>query len=120
MASSIHAPSPDTFALFDRVLILQRGRAVYFGENGEVMRGHGPCLPVLLARARVGTLQPKRLGRSHLQTHSGRSVFHPRCSAGEACSRYFSEQFPALRPIRPWEGMADYMWVLVGVGCGLS
>lgn len=35
VASSIHAPSPDTFALFDRVLILQRGRAVYFGENGE-------------------------------------------------------------------------------------
>lgn len=34
VASSIHAPSPDTFALFDRVLILQRGRAVYFGENG--------------------------------------------------------------------------------------
>ncbi|PRW55890.1 P-loop containing nucleoside triphosphate hydrolase [Chlorella sorokiniana] len=61
VASSIHAPSPDTFALFDRVLILQRGRAVYFGETGE------------------------------------------------ACSRYFAEQFPALRPMRPWEGVADYI-----------
>ncbi|KAI7843801.1 hypothetical protein COHA_002699 [Chlorella ohadii] len=61
VASSIHAPSPDTFALFDRVLILQRGRAVYFGDNGE------------------------------------------------ACSRYFAEQFPALRPMRPWEGIADYV-----------
>lgn len=29
--------------------------------------------------------------------------------AGEACSRYFAEQFPALRPMRPWEGIADYV-----------
>ena len=43
VASSIHAPSPDTFALFDRVLILQRGRAVYFGENGEGERGLVLC-----------------------------------------------------------------------------
>lgn len=33
--ASIHAPSPLTFALFSRVAVLQRGRLVYFGPNGE-------------------------------------------------------------------------------------
>lgn len=36
ICGTIHSPPPDTFALFDRVLVLQRGRVVYFGENGEV------------------------------------------------------------------------------------
>ncbi|KAL4457942.1 hypothetical protein ABPG75_012807 [Micractinium tetrahymenae] len=33
-AASIHSPSPTTFALFDNVLLLQRGATVYFGPNG--------------------------------------------------------------------------------------
>ncbi|PSC72752.1 P-loop containing nucleoside triphosphate hydrolase isoform B [Micractinium conductrix] len=33
-AASIHSPSPTTFALFDSILLLQRGAAVYFGPNG--------------------------------------------------------------------------------------
>ena len=43
VASSIHAPSPDTFALFDRVLILQRGRAVNFGDNGGLKNSRVVC-----------------------------------------------------------------------------
>lgn len=31
---TIHSPPPDTFALFHRVMLLQRGRLVYFGPNG--------------------------------------------------------------------------------------
>lgn len=32
---SIHSPPPYTFDLFQRICILQRGRVVYFGNNGE-------------------------------------------------------------------------------------
>lgn len=35
IAATIHSPTPRTFELFDRVLILQRGRIVYFGDNGD-------------------------------------------------------------------------------------
>ncbi|DBA95854.1 hypothetical protein WJX77_006274 [Trebouxia sp. C0004] len=35
IAATIHSPTPRTFQLFDRVLILQRGRIVFFGDNGE-------------------------------------------------------------------------------------
>lgn len=35
ICATIHCPSPHTFILFDRALILQRGRTVYFGANGQ-------------------------------------------------------------------------------------
>jgi ABC-type multidrug transport system ATPase subunit len=35
IAATIHSPTPLTFALFDRLLILQRGRCVYFGPNSD-------------------------------------------------------------------------------------
>ncbi len=35
ICATIHCPSPHTFTLFDRALIMQRGRAVYFGLNGQ-------------------------------------------------------------------------------------
>ncbi|KAL4425098.1 hypothetical protein ABPG77_010412 [Micractinium sp. CCAP 211/92] len=34
LLSTIHSPPPDTFALFHRCLVLQKGRVVYFGDNG--------------------------------------------------------------------------------------
>jgi ABC-type multidrug transport system ATPase subunit len=34
VCGTVHSPSPDTFALFDRILVLQKGRVVYFGPNG--------------------------------------------------------------------------------------
>ena len=38
LLSTIHSPPPDTFALFHRCLVLQKGRVVYFGDNGEQAR----------------------------------------------------------------------------------
>ena len=35
ICATIHCPPPHTFTLFDRALILQRGRTVYFGTNGQ-------------------------------------------------------------------------------------
>jgi len=34
VCATIHSPSPNTFNLFDKVIILLRGRIVYFGNNG--------------------------------------------------------------------------------------
>ena len=34
ICATIHCPSIETFRLFDRVLLLQHGRAVYHGDNG--------------------------------------------------------------------------------------
>ncbi|EFN51554.1 hypothetical protein CHLNCDRAFT_14864, partial [Chlorella variabilis] len=31
VCGTVHSTSPDTFALFDRMLVLQKGRVVYFG-----------------------------------------------------------------------------------------
>jgi len=36
VCATIHSPSPQTFALFDKVIILLRGRIVYFGNNGAL------------------------------------------------------------------------------------
>ena len=35
VCATIHSPSPQTFELFDKVIILLSGRIVYFGNNGE-------------------------------------------------------------------------------------
>lgn len=35
MCATIHSPTPYTFNLFDRLLLLLRGRVVYFGPNGR-------------------------------------------------------------------------------------
>ncbi|EIE23643.1 P-loop containing nucleoside triphosphate hydrolase protein [Coccomyxa subellipsoidea C-169] len=35
VCATIHSPSPQTFNLFDKVIILLRGRIVYFGDNGD-------------------------------------------------------------------------------------
>ena len=45
IAATIHSPTPRTFDLFDRVLILQRGRIVYFGDNGESARHYFAASP---------------------------------------------------------------------------
>jgi ABC-type multidrug transport system ATPase subunit len=37
-AATIHSPPPYTFALFERVMVLQRGREVYWGPNGKCTR----------------------------------------------------------------------------------
>ncbi|KAK9804269.1 hypothetical protein WJX72_004137 [[Myrmecia] bisecta] len=40
ICTTIHSPSPHTFALFDRVIIMQRGRIVYFGGNGQAVSAY--------------------------------------------------------------------------------
>ncbi|GAB4818157.1 hypothetical protein N2152v2_005203 [Parachlorella kessleri] len=37
LVSSIHSPTPFCFDLFDRVLLLLRGSAIYFGPNGKLL-----------------------------------------------------------------------------------
>ena len=44
VCATIHSPSPQTFSLFGRVIILLRGRMVYFGDNG----GLRTCCAALL------------------------------------------------------------------------
>lgn len=34
ICSTIHSPTAFTFNLFDRLILLLRGRVIYFGENG--------------------------------------------------------------------------------------
>ena len=36
MCATIHSPTPYCFNLFDRLLLLLRGRVVYFGPNGRL------------------------------------------------------------------------------------
>ena len=45
IAATIHTPTSRTFQLFDRVLILQRGRIVYFGDNGEAATNYFSSSP---------------------------------------------------------------------------
>lgn len=50
---SIHSPPPYTFELFDRVVVLQRGRMVYFGPNGDgAAEFFGTAFPSLRSRRR--------------------------------------------------------------------
>ena len=35
ICSTIHSPLPLTFQLFDTLIVIQRGRLVYFGSNGK-------------------------------------------------------------------------------------
>ena len=48
ICATIHSPTPFAFALFDALIILLRGRVVYFGD-----RGARPCAPGHIARCRA-------------------------------------------------------------------
>ncbi len=37
ICATIHSPTPYTFNLFDRLLLLLKGRVVYFGPNGALI-----------------------------------------------------------------------------------
>ena len=53
VCATIHCPPPHTFALFDRLLVLQRGRVVYFGGNGPVAAAYFMGLPAKARRSRT-------------------------------------------------------------------
>lgn len=60
IAATIHSPTPRTFALFDRVLILQRGHIVYFGDNGDAAKQYfaqSPHFQVRQARESEATAE---------------------------------------------------------------
>ena len=44
ICATIHSPTPATFALFGRVIILLRGQMVFFGDNGARGPGHARLL----------------------------------------------------------------------------
>ena len=52
VVATIHCPPPHTFALFDRLLVLQRGRVAYFGGNGDLATAYFMGLPAK-ARFRI-------------------------------------------------------------------
>lgn len=56
VCATIHCPPPHTFALFDRLLVLQRGRVVYFGGNGPAATVYFMGLPANARRPRKLTL----------------------------------------------------------------
>ena len=52
VCATIHCPPPHTFALFDRLLVLQRGRVVYCGGNGRAVAAYFLGLPAKARRPR--------------------------------------------------------------------
>ena len=52
VCATIHCPPPHTFALFDRLLVLQRGRIVYFGGNGLAAAAYFLGLPAKARHSR--------------------------------------------------------------------
>lgn len=57
VCATIHSPSPSTFQLFGRLLLLLAGRVVYFGSNGDA------CVRYFMGTAGlmpVGTSPPER------------------------------------------------------------
>lgn len=116
VASSIHAPSPDTFALFDRVLILQRGRAVYFGDNGgwglrrPAVALSCPAVPccMLPCRAMPPTAtrhaMPCCLKRHHclaMLRHAMRPPFLPPVIQARRAGATFKTRSPTCAPCGP-------------------
>jgi ATP-binding cassette subfamily G (WHITE) protein 2 len=57
VCATIHSPSPTTYALFDRLMLLVGGRTVYFGPNRE------PVLEHFRASGLPGTEVPLLMGR---------------------------------------------------------
>lgn len=55
IAATIHSPTPHTFDLFDRILILQRGRLVYFGANGQAALEYFLHSGVKVSHTQLGT-----------------------------------------------------------------
>ncbi len=56
VCATIHCPPPHTFALFDRLLVLQRGRVVYFGSNGPPASAYFMGLPDKARRGGLGNI----------------------------------------------------------------
>ena len=52
VCATIHSPSPQTFALFDRLILLLRGRVAYFGDSGARTRAPYPAAPCSPPHAR--------------------------------------------------------------------
>ena len=92
VCATIHSPTPYTFGLFDRMMLLLRGRVVYFGPNGEAGGGRGawtwwPC---------CGLCQPVELGFVSEAWHVSIRACIPSTPAGAAALQYFQALCPCL------------------------
>jgi ABC-type multidrug transport system ATPase subunit len=48
VCATIHSPTPYSFNLFDRLLLMLRGRVVYFGRNGAQVTDYLRASPLSL------------------------------------------------------------------------
>ena len=71
VCATIHSPTPATFALFGRVIILLRGQMVFFGENGA----HSLSYALLLLRLRASIHHERALVQGTRQHSTLRNTF---------------------------------------------
>ncbi len=76
VCATIHSPSPQTFDLFDRVIILLSGRIVYFGNNGRTPRS--PHCSSAHKRTMLATA-----GQHHIHAQGRACDMHYECSSEE-------------------------------------
>lgn len=120
ICATIHSPSARTFALFDSLLLLLRGRVTYFGPRGARRRSYQLC--ILLWAACLGT-RNNRLPLAWFQVWQP-AVLHlhnyNRPNARHVCRR---GRYQVLREPAAWRGGRQRGQVSRGGGrvdCGHS
>lgn len=58
ICATVHSPTAYTFSLFDRMLLLLRGQAIYFGDNGATAEAYfsSPAIPPVEGVEKVDSL----------------------------------------------------------------
>ena len=74
ICATIHSPTPLTFSLFDRVILLVRGELVFFGKRRKNKLASNPLNEILFAQMkqhRISKLSPPRARLSPSMKQSG-------------------------------------------------
>ena len=107
VVATIHSPTPYTFNLFDRLLLLLKGRVVYFGPNGGRGGGGGAWAEMAAVAAAAGpvfvacTCPPDK-----------RSPHPPspaRLPTGKPALDYFHTRCPSLPGLKEGENEAEWL-----------